>query len=317
MSSTGSHDDQHRVPNTPGNLAEATFCEPMLAHSGHPGVRDRGGPLAGGPGEWLFEPKLDGLRAIAVRNGAKVSLLSRNRLSWDARFPAIVAALGALPATNFVLDGEVVGLVGGWPDFAALQQGKPVPVEYWVFDLPWLLGHDLRHLAIEERKSLLARTVNNTPGLAIVESLKGAPTELFDKACAEGWEGLVAKRSGSHYREGRSADWRKLKCGSRQEFVVAGFTEPRGSRDGFGALLLGYWEGGTLMYAGKVGAGFTHENLGCTIRPAPESGAGNLPFRRTGARTTRPLGRAVTLWRTSPSTTGHRTGVSGTRASSV
>jgi bifunctional non-homologous end joining protein LigD len=209
----------------------------------------------------LFEPKLDGLRAIAVRNGEKVNLLSRNRLSFNARFPAIVAALSALPATNFVLDGEVVGLVDGWPDFAALQQGQEVPVEYWVFDLPWLLGHDLRRLAIEERKSLLARTVNNTPGLAILASLKGAPTELFDKACAEGWEGLVAKRSGSHYREGRSADWRKLKCGCRQEFVVAGFTEPRGSRHGFGALLLGYWHRGVLMYAGKVGAGFTHDTL--------------------------------------------------------
>ncbi len=242
-------------------LARAAFPEPMLAEAGPPGDSGARGPLTAGAGEWLFEPKLDGLRCLAVRNGRDVSLFSRNELSFNERFPAIVSAVRALPATNIVLDGELVGMIERRPDFGALQHGSAADIEYWVFDMPWLLGQDLRHLPIEERKGLLVKAVPDGAPIRVVPTLDGEPDQLFTAACAQGWEGLVAKRAGSVYRAGRSAEWRKLKCECSQEMVIGGFTEPQGSRESFGALLLGYWEGDALVYAGKVGTGFTRATL--------------------------------------------------------
>lgn len=255
----GRGDSPAERPGT--SLAEAQFCEPMLAQANLPPGPHGGGALAGPEDEWLFEPKLDGLRCLAVRNDRNVMLWSRNRLPFNARFPAVVSALAALPASNFVLDGELVALVEGRPDFSVLQQGNGAQAEYHVFDLPWLLGQDLRHLPIEDRKALLAQTVIEGPCLKLVGTLAGSAGPLLAQACADGWEGLIAKRSGSAYRAGRGSDWYKLKCGCRQELVIAGFTPPRGSRHGFGALLLGYWAQGELKYAGKVGTGFTQKEL--------------------------------------------------------
>jgi bifunctional non-homologous end joining protein LigD len=261
------------APKANGDLAPAGFIEPMLAEAGPAGAPGAPGasrasraPRARGPltdraGDWLFEPKLDGLRCIAVRNGKDVTLYSRNELPFNARFPAVVSALRSLPAANVVLDGELVGMVDRRPDFGALQHGSAHDVEYWVFDMPWLLGQDLRHLPIEERKGLLAKAVRDGGVVRLVPALSGEPGELFSAACAKGWEGLVAKRAGSLYRPGRSADWRKLKCECRQEMVIGAFTAPQGSRDNFGALLLGYWEGDDLVYAGKVGTGFSRATL--------------------------------------------------------
>lgn len=246
---------------TSSSLAPARFFPPMLAQAVPSGPSGPNAALPGLPGDWLFEPKFDGLRCLAVRNGGDIALCSRNGLSFNSRFGAIVKALKGLPAENFVLDGEVVGIVEGRPDFGALQQGTATALEYWVFDLPWLLGQDLRHLPIEDRKSLLAKTVEDNPSVKVVQSLQGDLSQLFEKACSEGWEGLMAKRRGSAYRDGRSPDWRKLKCTCRQEMVIGGYTDPSGSRSGFGALLLGYWEGGKLVYAGKVGTGFTQKAL--------------------------------------------------------
>ncbi len=240
--------------------AAAGFLAPMLAQLEAVGARPQVGPLGAKGGDWLFEPKLDGLRCIAVRNGPDVNLFSRHRLSFNARFPSVVDALRRLPATNFVIDGELVGMIAGRPDFGALQQGAAA-AQLWAFDLPWLLGRDLRHLPIEDRKALLDRTVTENADLRLVRALEGDPATLFEEACRDGWEGLVAKRLGSSYAAGRSPDWRKLKCGYRQELVVGGFTAPRGTRDGFGALLLGYWDAGQLVYAGKVGTGFARSEL--------------------------------------------------------
>ncbi len=252
---------QARPRGSGSGLAPAKFLPPMLAQAVQPPSPGANVALPGGPAEWLFEPKLDGLRCLAVRNGTDVELWSRNGLSFNSRFAAIVNALKAVPAENFVLDGEVVGIVGGLPDFGALQQGTAAQVEYRVFDLPWLLGQDLRHLPIEDRKALLAKTIEDNPSIKVVQGLEGDPQRLFETACADGWEGLMAKRRSSIYTEGRSADWRKLKCTCRQEMVIGGYTEPSGARSGFGALLLGYWEAGELVYAGKVGTGFTERVL--------------------------------------------------------
>jgi len=242
-----------------GDLLQAKFLTPMLAEASPSSKIPP--PLTGKQGEWLFEPKMDGLRCLAVRNEREVNLRSRNNLSFNGRFPLIASELAALPAVNFVLDGEVVGLSGGKPDFAALQQGNASATQYCVFDLPWLLGRDLRQLPIEERKSLLVKAVPESEHVKVVSGLSGDPRALYERTCLDGWEGLVAKRAGSPYRAGRSSDWFKLKCGCRQELVIGGFTPPRGARTAFGALLLGYWEGCELRYAGKVGTGFNEATL--------------------------------------------------------
>jgi bifunctional non-homologous end joining protein LigD len=237
--------------------AASGFVPPMLAAPGALLAERAGGPLKAEKGAWLFEPKLDGLRCVAVRNASSVDLWSRNRLRFNERFPEVARSLLALPADNFTLDGEVVALVGGRPSFSALQEGRTGDVVYWVFDLLWLFGRDVRGLPIEQRKALLERVVPESAHVKCLAPLSGEPADLFQQACRDEWEGLVAKRAGSAYRGGRSPDWMKLKCGCRQELVVGGFTSPKGSRSGFGALLLGYWEEGRLVYAGKVGTGFS------------------------------------------------------------
>lgn len=250
----------------------------MLASSGGEVASRAGGPLHASRGTWLLEPKLDGLRCVAARNGREVELWSRNRLSFNQRFPDIVRALLALPADDFVLDGEVVALVGGRPSFSALQEGGSNEVVYCVFDLLRLLGKDLRALPIEERKGLLEKAVIESRQLKPVEPLQGEPRQLFEQVCRDGWEGLVAKRAGGAYRGGRSPDWVKLKCGCRQELVVGGFSAPKGSRAGFGALLLGYWEDGGLVYAGKVGTGFTEATLSLLSRKLAQLERPSSPF---------------------------------------
>ena len=280
------------APGSSQQFVPAAFCQPMLAQAEPPVASAAKGPLTARAGEWLFEPKLDGLRCLAVRNGRDVSLFSRNELSFNDRFPSIVSAVRALPATNVVLDGELVGMIDRRPDFGALQHGSAPDIEYWVFDMPWLLGQDLRHLPIEERKGLLVKAVPDEGAVRVVPTLDGEAGELFTAACAQGWEGLVAKRAGSLYRAGRSSDWRKLKCECRQEMVIGGFTEPQGSRDSFGALLLGYWEGDDLVYAGKVGTGFTRATLHELYNALSERERSSSPFVAGRGRARRSLGGA-------------------------
>jgi bifunctional non-homologous end joining protein LigD len=244
-----------------GPFAAATFLEPMLAQASQSPVTGARGPLVAEPGKWLFEPKLDGLRCLAVRNGPEVGLWSRNRLSFSTRFPELVEALLGLAVDNIVLDGEIIANVDGRPDFATLQQSGAGHIEYWCFDLLWLLGQDVRHLPIEARKSLLSRAVQDNSRVKVLTVLEGDPGQLLAGACREGWEGLMAKRAGSQYGGGRSAEWRKFKCTTRQEMVIGGFTDPKGARSGFGAVLVGYWGGGELHYAGKVGTGFAEQTL--------------------------------------------------------
>ncbi|MFD4621226.1 non-homologous end-joining DNA ligase [Streptomyces sp. NPDC058475] len=224
------------------------------------------------PGEWIFERKLDGIRVLAVRDGHGVTLLSRTGRRLNATYPEIVDALAAQQCTDFTLDGEVVAFSRGRTDFARLQQrmgltrrrdieASGVAVTYYVFDLLRLEGADTRSLPLRTRKSLLRRALTYRAPLRMTNHRNQGGAELLADACSRGWEGLIAKRANSRYRPGRSTDWLKLKCSLGQEFVIGGFTEPAGSRVGFGALLLGYYEGDRLRYAGKVGTGFDRRTL--------------------------------------------------------
>jgi len=216
------------------------------------------------PGDWQYERKLDGLRCVAVRNGDRVDLFSRNELSFNARFPEVVAALAALPATRLVVDGELVVFDGDQTSFSLLQSSPhPTHLTYGLFDLLHVDGHDTTGLALTERQALLAAAIGEGHApLTLVKPLGGGPAELLDRACAAGWEGLVAKRVTSTYHSGRSPDWIKLKCTASQELVIGGWTDPNRSRVGLGALLVGYYDDDhRLRYAGKVGTGFSNELL--------------------------------------------------------
>ena len=188
--------------------------------------------------DWLFERKYDGIRMLAFKDDAGVRLYSRNRL--PQHYPAVAAAIAALPVRDAILDGEAA-----WN--AAERVG------YHVFDLPWLDGCDLTRLPLVERRARLAGLPLRAP-LGRVPLLTGE--RPWERACAEGWEGVIAKRRDSPYEQRRSPHWLKMKCEATQELVVGGFTDPQGSRVGLGALLVGYFDGPDLVFAGKVGTGF-------------------------------------------------------------
>jgi bifunctional non-homologous end joining protein LigD len=252
----------------------ATWRPPMLARLADPPTAG-GGDLGEG---WQYERKLDGLRCLAVRNGPQVELWSRNHLSFNTRFPGIAAALAALPADNFTIDGEIVAFEGSRSSFARLQRGGP-PV-YCVFDLVHLLGRDVSELPLESRQDLLAQLLQDAPeDISVVRPLEGDPVELLDRACRQGWEGLIAKRNESEYRSGRSGDWKKFKCKASQELVICGWTDPTGSREGLGAILVGYYDDiGDFHYAGKVGTGFNQEELRRLHAELESRATGEPPF---------------------------------------
>jgi bifunctional non-homologous end joining protein LigD len=228
--------------------------------------------------EWAFERKLDGIRAIAIKGDAHVRLLSRNDLSLNARFPEVVAALEADPATNFVADGEIVAFDGAQTSFETLQQRgeRKVEIFFYVFDLLHAGGRDVTALPWRERKSLLRRTLAFDGPVRLTPHRNGDGEALFAEACRKGWEGLIAKRADAPYVHGRSRDWLKFKCSAEQELVIGGYTAPTGTRIELGALLLGHFDAGRLRYAGKVGTGFTR----ATLRDLAEKLA---PLRREGS----------------------------------
>ena len=222
---------------------------------------------------WIFERKLDGIRCVAIRSEAELRMLSRNDLSLNARYPEIADALLAEGCDRFAIDGEIVAFDGATTSFARLaQRGRHrVPVFFYVFDLLWLEGQDLRALPLRSRKRLLRAALTFEHGVRLTPYRNEAGEALFEEACRRGWEGVVAKRAASPYRATRSRDWLKFKCEQGQELVIGGYTAPQGSRTDFGALLLGYYEAGRLIYAGKVGTGFDQamlRDLGTQLRAA-------------------------------------------------
>ncbi|MDI2124681.1 non-homologous end-joining DNA ligase [Yinghuangia seranimata] len=222
---------------------------------------------------WVFERKLDGVRVLAAFDpDAGVRLTSRTGRALNGTYPEVVAALEQQSGLEFTVDGEVVALEHGRTSFELLQQrlglsdpvaalATGVAVTYYLFDLLSLDGRDTTGLPLRDRKALLREAIDFHGPLRYTAHRNRGGQELLEEACGKGWEGLIAKRADSRYAHGRSTDWLKLKCSSGQEFVVGGFTEPAGSRAGFGALLVGHYQDGRLRYAGKVGTGYDGRTL--------------------------------------------------------
>jgi bifunctional non-homologous end joining protein LigD len=215
---------------------------------------------------WLHELKLDGYRMQARKAGDRVQMLTRSGLDWTARMQAIASEVARLPVQNATLDGEVVVLTeNGTTNFADLQaafmEGARSPLTYFCFDLLHVDGRSTRELPLIDRKSLLEDLLQGTDAntLRISEHLTGHGPEMFAKACDLQVEGIISKRVAALYSAGRGRDWLKLKCVHEQEFVIGGFTLPSNGTHGIGALLLGYYEDGRLVYAGRTGTGFTQK----------------------------------------------------------
>jgi bifunctional non-homologous end joining protein LigD len=218
--------------------------------------------------EWVFERKLDGIRLLAFKRDGDIRLLSRNQLPQD--LPAIRDAIAALPHRELILDGEMT-----W------DRG----VGYHVFDITWVDGRDVTSLTLDERRALLATLPLKSP-LHRVPALEDP--EPWERACREGWEGVIAKRRDSRYEHRRSPHWLKMKCEVKQDLVVGGFTDPQGARVGLGALLVGYFDREDLVFAGKIGTGFDTKLLldlrsrldGLEIPKSPFTKARGLPRLR-------------------------------------
>ena len=221
---------------------------------------------------WLFEPKWDGERCLAFRRGGDLRLFSRNRILLNDKYPEITTALERQEAASFITDGEMVTFKNGITSFAKLQERmqvahpspdllRRVPVWLYLFDLLYLDRYDTRQLPLRCRKTLLRKAFAFRSSLRFTDHRDTEGEAYYREACRKGWEGLIAKNGDSVYVSRRTRDWLKFKCIKEQEFVVGGYTEPRGSRIGFGALLLGFYCGRRLVYAGKVGTGFDRAML--------------------------------------------------------
>jgi bifunctional non-homologous end joining protein LigD len=234
---------------------------------------------------WMFERKLDGIRCLGIRSREQTRMLSRNDLDLAHRYPEVREAIQAQPGDRFAIDGEVVAFDGAQTSFSRLVERAqhPVPVFFYVFDLLWLDGYDIRALSLRVRKRLLSTHIRFRDPLRFTSHRNGVGEAMFADACKRGWEGVVGKRADSPYRDARSRDWLKLKCEAGQELVIGGFTAPHGSRTDFGALLVGYYRDGALQYAGKVGTGFDQATLASLGDRMRSLAVPTSPFADAGA----------------------------------
>jgi bifunctional non-homologous end joining protein LigD len=268
---------------------ESAPADPLVSAAGLPGAKKapmpaRIRPQLAVPGthppegaEWLHEVKFDGYRLLLFRKGDSVRVISRSGLDWTSKLTHVAAAVRDRLRVDAVLDGEAVMLDSrGVSDFQALQNAihsrRASSIIYFAFDLPWCDGYDLTSVALEDRRALLAHLIGarQEGRLRFSEHLQGNGPAAFARVCAGGLEGLVCKRLGSPYVSARVPTWVKVKCFNQQEFVVGGYSAPEGTREQFGALLIGYHDSGKLRFAGKVGTGFSAETLkelGSLLRP--------------------------------------------------
>jgi DNA ligase D-like protein (predicted ligase) len=259
--------------------AEARFVPPMLATLTADYFSDP---------DWIFERKLDGVRAVVARDEQGTRLYSRAAKSMTGSYPELVDALGSGPA--LVADGEVVAFDGTQTSFSRLQarlgltdpdraRSTGVAVYLYLFDVMVVDGQDVTRLPLRIRKTLLRDAVSFDDPIRFSSHRNTDGEDYLEQACARGWEGLIAKRADAVYRPGKRSDaWLKFKCVREQELVIGGWTDPTGSRQGFGALLVGVYDGKDLRYAGKVGTGFDDKLLHSLRSRFDDLGADHSPF---------------------------------------
>jgi bifunctional non-homologous end joining protein LigD len=240
--------------------------------------------------QWLHEVKYDGYRIIARKAGDDITLFSRSGLDWTVRFPAIAKAMLTLPVESALLDGEVAFVQPlGITDFKSLQEHIDTPhpsIRYFVFDLLSLDGKDLRKKTLVERRTALAKLMSAegiSNYLVYADYVAGAGPEFFERACAMGLEGIMSKRADRPYRSGRGKDWLKIKCKRGEEFVIGGYSRSDVRGKPFSSLLLGTFENGRLVYAGKVGTGFDAGDLTNLARQFKPLERSRSPFEEVPA----------------------------------
>jgi bifunctional non-homologous end joining protein LigD len=238
---------------------------------------------------WLFEPKWDGERCLAFRRGHDLNLFSRNRKRLNDKYPEIVTALSHQKTGSFIADGEIVTFKDGITSFTKLQERmqvqhpstdllRTVPVCLYLFDLLYFDRYDTRPVPLRYRKEILRNAFAFQDPLRFTEHRETEGEAYYRKACRNRWEGVIAKKGDSVYVSRRTRDWLKFKCRHEQEFVIGGYTDPRGKRVGVGALLLGFYRRGKLMYAGKVGTGFDNDMLQRLGRQLARLETPNCPY---------------------------------------
>jgi bifunctional non-homologous end joining protein LigD len=264
------------------------------------------------PGDWIYEIKFDGYRALALRGGNETRVLSRNEKDLGSKFPEVKDSVAALDVQDAIIDGEIVALDDkGRSSFQLLQAfdmgEKRPPIVFYAFDLLRLNGKDFQNLPIEERKAKLEALLKKPPGVirysvSFTKDIK----ELLIRAQELGLEGLIGKRAGSRYEAGkRTGAWIKIKLHLEQEFVIGGYTDPEGSRQFFGALLVGFYEDKQLKFGGRVGTGFSDKLLRSLFAEPGEIRTETCPFvnipaagRSRWARVDRCRNEAVPLGQT-------------------
>ena len=261
IASGGNEVDPSKLPGArPAQQPE--FIQPELATPGD-------APPSGE--NWIHEIKYDGYRIQCVLSGGRARLISRNGKEWTDRFREIARAASLIPVETLILDGEVVvvdkeGRTGFQALQSVLQGRRKGTLSYFAFDIPFCGGYDLTQTPLLERKELLSRILRAAPDSSQIrysDHIRGRGETVFSHACELALEGIISKDTLSPYEQKRSRRWLKVKCSKRQEFVIGGFTDPGGSRSGFGALLAGYYDAnGNLVYCGRVGTGFDEETLG-------------------------------------------------------
>jgi bifunctional non-homologous end joining protein LigD len=255
--------DEEREQADPTSMPD--WMDPMLAKLTHDHFSDP---------EWIYERKLDGERVITyVNDDGDVRLMSRNQKQLNDSYPEIEEALGRQAPAACILDGEMVVFdENGVSDFQRLQPRmhassreeslqSDVDVHYYVFDCMYVDGHDISAVPLRERKKILRAALEWDDPIRWMQHRDEEGEAFLEEACESGWEGLIAKKADSAYVHSRSSHWLKFKCVRQQEFVIGGWTEPHGERRGFGALLVGFYRDGDLVYAGKVGTGYDDVTL--------------------------------------------------------
>lgn len=222
--------------------------------------------------EWIFERKWDGVRCIIKKNGEEVKLISRNDKVLNNTYPEIYDAMKEQKVEKCIVDGEIVTFEEDISSFSKLQNRMQIrdrqkaletgiPVCFYAFDLQYFEGYDVKKLPLRGRKTILKNGFEYNDTFRYTTHLNEEGEKFLREACRKGWEGLIAKHAGSEYSHSRSKAWLKFKCTNRQEFVIVGFTNPEGERVGFGALMIGFYDGDKLKYAGKVGTGYDDKTL--------------------------------------------------------